>query len=163
MRLVDNAFKHPLHHSLEMCEKAIEAVGLTQKSVQEFSTANIADFNKVAEDVEGVKYFSIASHKAQLQSSDILRQSHDTVLGPNNHEIVGGFRSDGLVRPEEAMWGRYLMTFPEHDHLEMAGFNSGYQPRTVYNLLVDNLRMAEIMEDPREARDYGVEQFRAPH
>jgi len=55
------------------------------------------------------------------------------------------------------------MTFPEHDHLEIAGFNSEYQPRTVYNLLVDNLRMAEIMEDPREARDYGVDQFRSPH
>jgi hypothetical protein len=75
------------------------------------------------------------------------------VLGPNNHEIVGGFRSDGLVRPEEAQWGRYLMTFPEHDHLEMAGFNANYEPRTVYNLVVDNLRVQEIKEDPREARE----------
>lgn len=33
MRMIDNAFKYPKHESLEMCEKAIEAVGLTQKSV----------------------------------------------------------------------------------------------------------------------------------
>ena len=132
---------------------------MSQKSVQEFSTQNIRDFNKVAEDVEGVDYYSVGSHKAQLQSSDILRQSHEMVLGPNNHEIVGGFRSDGLVRPEEAQWGRYLMTFPEHDHLEMAGFNSNYKPRTVYSLLIDNLRVQEIKEDPREAREYGVDQF----
>jgi hypothetical protein len=31
-------------------------------------------------------------------------------------------RSDGLVMPEEAEWGTYLLTF-EHDHLEMGGLN----------------------------------------
>lgn len=109
-----------------------------------------------------MSYFSVGAHKAQLQSSDILRQSHDTVVGPKTQEQIGGIRSDGLVMPEEARWGRYLMTFAEHDHLEMAGFNSNYEPRTVYNLLIDNLRAAEIMEDPREARDYGLDQFAQP-
>jgi hypothetical protein len=36
-------------------------------------------------------------------------------------------RSDGIVRPEEAEWGRYLLTF-EQDHLEMAGFSPDFQP-----------------------------------
>jgi hypothetical protein len=70
---------------------------------------------------------------------------------------VGGVRSDGLVRPEESEWGRYLMTFPEHDHLELVGFNADFKPYTVYNMVVDNLRLSEIKEDPREAKEYGVD------
>lgn len=73
--------------------------------------------------------------------------------------VIGGVRSDGLVRPEEAAWGRYLMTFPEHDHLEIVGFNYEYMPYTVYKLVVDNLRISEIKDDPMEAKLYGVDHF----
>jgi len=65
-------------------------------------------------------------------------------------------RSDGLVRPEETKWGKYLVTF-EQDHLEMAGFNAEYTPHTVYNLAVDNIKLSEIKSNPQEAKDYGVE------
>lgn len=65
--------------------------------------------------------------------------------------------SDGIVRPSEAEWGRYLLTFPEHDHLEVVGFNPDYLPYTIYTMLVDNLRLSEIKDDPREAREYGVD------
>jgi|APCry1669189034_1035192.scaffolds.fasta_scaffold144080_1 hypothetical protein len=44
------------------------------------------------------------------------------------------------------------MTFPEHDHLELVGFNADFKPFTVYNMVVDNLRLIEIKEDPREAK-----------
>jgi len=63
------------------------------------------------------------------------------------------------VRPEEAEWGRYLMTFPEHDHFDMIGFNSNYSPVNVYTLVVDNIRLSEIKDDPAEARQYGVDHF----
>ena len=89
----------------------------------------------------------------------MLRTSHDSItIGskPSTAQI-GGIRSDGLVRPEESEWGRYLMTFPDHDHLDIVGFNPSYKPNTVYTLIVDNIRLSEIKEDPKEARDYGVD------
>ena len=113
----------------------------------------------MALDQENVDYYSFGAHKAQLQSSDLLRQSHEAIIGVNQHDSVGGIRSDGIVRPEEAQWGRYLMTLPEHDHLEMVGFNAHYKPRVVYQTVVDNLRVAEIKDDPKEAKEYGVDQF----
>lgn len=59
--------------------------------------------------------------------------------------------------PEEAEWGRYLLTF-EQDHLEMAGFNAPeYTPFNVYNLLVDNIKLNEIKNNPEEAKRYGVD------
>ena len=58
--------------------------------------------------------------------------------------------------PEEAEWGQYLVTF-EQDHLEMAGFNVDYQPLSVYNLVVDNIKLSEIKDDPKEAKEYGVD------
>lgn len=157
MRLIDNCEKHPERCVLERAEKAIEAVGLSQSSAQEFTSRNLADFNKVVEDAAGVEYFSLGAHKQRLQSSELLRSSHESIVGPNAHDGVGGVNSDGLVRPEEARWGRYLLTFPEHDHLEIAGFNADYKPYQVCNLVADNLRLAEIKEDPREAREYGVD------
>jgi hypothetical protein len=71
--------------------------------------------------------------------------------------VIGGVRNDGLVRPEEAQHGRYLLTVPEHDHLEIVGFNANNAPHTVFNLIVDNLRLQEIKEDQSEARMYGVD------
>lgn len=65
-------------------------------------------------------------------------------------------RSDGLVRPEEAEWGRYLLTF-EQDHLEMVGFNVDYTPNQVYNLIADNVKLTEIKNDPENAKVYGVD------
>lgn len=70
---------------------------------------------------------------------------------------IGGNRNDGLVRPEEAQWGRYLVTLPEHDHLEIVGFNARNLPHTTYSLITDNLRLQEIKDDPVEARQYGVD------
>lgn len=120
---------------------------------------NIKDFNQVAEDSENVSYYSIGAHKPKLHSSDLLRNSHESVIGAFQTDSPGGIQSDGLVRPEEAKWGRYLMTFPEHDHLEMAGFNYEYQPYAVYNLIVDNLRVDEIKDSAKEAKEYGVDQY----
>lgn len=77
-------------------------------------------------------------------------------MGGSN-ERIGGNRNDGLVRPEESQHGRYLLTVPEHDHLEIVGFNANNLPNTVFNLVVDNLRLQEIKDDPAEARMYGVD------
>ena len=88
-----------------------------------------------------------------------MRSSHEAVVGEHQTDSPGGIQSDGLVRPKEAEWGRYLMTFPLHDHLEMVGFNADYKPYTVYNLLVDNLRVDEVKSDPKEAKEYGVDQY----
>ena len=63
MRLIDNCSKMPERFLIEDCEKAFEAVGVSQKSAQEFTSSNLKDFNGVAENVRGVDYFSIGSHK----------------------------------------------------------------------------------------------------
>lgn len=106
----------------------------------------MTDFNNVAENITGIDYFSIGAHKERLQCSDLLRQSHEFIVGGSKQE-VGGNRNDGLVRPEEAQHGRYLLTVPEHDHLEIVGFNASNPPHTVFNLIVDNLRLQEIKDD----------------
>lgn len=51
------------------------------------------------------------------------------------------------MRPEDCEWGRYLVTF-EHDHLEIAGFNVDVRPHSVYNLLLDNIKLCEVKNDP---------------
>lgn len=159
MRLIDNCISQPEKCPIEPCEKAFEAVGISQKAAFEFTSENIRDFNKVAEDARGVEYFSIGAHKQRLQCSDLLRTSHENIVGGSKPttQHIGGERCDGIVRPEEAGWGRYLMTFPEHDHLELVGFNSDFQPNQVYSLIVDNLRLSEIKDDPTEAKQYGVD------
>jgi hypothetical protein len=63
MRLIDNYSKMPERYLIEDGEKALEAVGVSQKSAQEFTSSNISDFNRVAEDVRGVDYFSVGAHK----------------------------------------------------------------------------------------------------
>lgn len=65
-------------------------------------------------------------------------------------------RSDGLVMPEEAKWGHYLVTY-EQDHLEMAGFIPEYTPISAYTLLVDNIRLCEAKNDASEAKEFGVD------
>lgn len=61
-----------------------------------------------------------------------------------------------MVRPEEARWGEYLVTF-EHDHLEMVGFNIDHNPTNVYNLVVDNIKLTEVLRDEEEAKKFGVD------
>ena len=112
----------------------------------------------MAENLREVEYFSIGSHKERLQCSDLLRQSHEFIVG-GSKDVIGGNRNDGLVRPEEAQHGRYLLTVPEHDLLEIVGFYANNLPHTVFNLVVENLRLQEIKDDPAEARMYGVEHF----
>ncbi len=76
------------------------------------------------------------------------------------HDIISGGlitnRSDGFVKPEEANWGNYLLTY-EHDHLEMGGLNPDHNPANVYNLIADNIRLSEIKNNKKEAYKYGVE------
>jgi hypothetical protein len=158
MRLIDNCIEKPNQCEIGSADNAFEAVGLSQKNALEFTSQNLADFNKVAENAHGVDYFSIGSHKERLQCSDLLRQSHEFIVG-GSKDVIGGNRNDGLVRPEEAQHGRYLLTVPEHDHLEIVGFNANNLPHTVFNMVVDNLRLQEIKDDPAEARMYGVDHF----
>lgn len=63
MRLIDNHARWPDRFLIELSEKAFEAVGVSQQSAQEFTSGNIADFNRVAEDVDGVEYYSVGAHK----------------------------------------------------------------------------------------------------
>ena len=65
-RLVDNCAKYPARFQIELAEKAFEAVGLSQGSVQEFTSGNLTDFNRVAEDVSDVDYYSIGAYKQRL-------------------------------------------------------------------------------------------------
>jgi hypothetical protein len=39
----------------------------------------------------------------------------------------------------------------------MVGFNADYVPHAVYNLVVDNIKLCEIKDDPQEAKDYGID------
>ena len=80
-RLIDNCAKYPNRFPLELSEKAIEAVGLSQKNVQEFTSENINDFNKIAENAPNIEYFSLGAYKNRLQSSDLLRHSHESIVG----------------------------------------------------------------------------------
>ena len=66
MRLIDNCSRHPERCPIEMAEKAFEAVGLSQRNAQEFTTDNMADFNLACEDSSSVEYYSVGAHKAQL-------------------------------------------------------------------------------------------------
>ena len=66
MRLIDNCSKMPERFLIEDAEKALEAVGVSQKSAQEFTSSNISDFNRVAEDVSSVDYYSLGAHKQRL-------------------------------------------------------------------------------------------------
>ena len=41
----------------------------------------------------------------------------------------------------------------------MVGFNTNLQPHSVYNLLVDNIKLNEVKNDPEEAKKYGVDRL----
>ena len=72
---------------------------------------------------------------------DLLKHGHDIIS-----EGMVTNRSDGMVRPEDAEWGRYLLTLNQ-DHLELVGFNPRYSPKHIYNLIVDNLRLREVLKE----------------
>lgn len=65
MRLIDNCLRDPGMNKIEKVDKVFESVGLSQKNAFEFSSLNISDFNKVAEDVHGVDYYSIGAQRRQ--------------------------------------------------------------------------------------------------
>ena len=39
----------------------------------------------------------------------------------------------------------------------MVGFNTEFVPFNVYNLLIDNIKLNEVKNDPEEAKRYGVD------
>lgn len=39
----------------------------------------------------------------------------------------------------------------------MAGFNVDYKPMSAYSLVVDNIRLNEIKDNPKEAKEFGVD------
>lgn len=145
MRLVDNCNAKPSKYQIEDFDKSFDVLGVSQKNVQEFTSKNIRDFNTVATDVAGVDYFSIGSQKAYLQVCDQLKRSSEVIS-----EGLVTNRSDGLVMPEEAKWGEYLLTF-EQDHFEMVGFNADYNPTQVYNIIADNIKLCEVKNNEQEA------------
>lgn len=73
MKLIDNSVAYPEKYPVDEFEKAVEACGLTQRTVQEFTSANIRDFNKVAQNCDGVRYFSVGAQKKKDASSLLLR------------------------------------------------------------------------------------------
>ena len=62
------------------------------------------------------------------------------------------------MRPEEAEWGTYLVTF-EQDHFEMGGLNPEYFPLSIYNLVADNIRVCEVKNDPEDAISFGIDKI----
>lgn len=39
----------------------------------------------------------------------------------------------------------------------MVGFNADHFPSNVYNLVIDNLRLHEVLQNPKDAQRYGVD------
>ena len=56
----------------------------------------------------------------------------------------------------DSEWGKYLITF-QFDHLEMVGFNADVKPVHVYNLIMDNLKLREVLKDENATLEYGVQ------
>ena len=104
------------------------------------------DFNLVAEDAEGVEYFSFGSKKRELQISELLRPAFAMIT---EHKV--GYENDGMVEVKECRWGNYLLTF-DHDHFEVIGLNSAIKPVHVANLVTDNLRKSEVDAQMQLAR-----------
>lgn len=151
MRLLDNFNAKPQRYNINIMDRTFDILGISLKNVQEFTSKNIKNFNEVALDDPKVDYFSVGSQKEYLTVADQLKHAHDTIS-----EGLITNRSDGMVRPEEAQWGEYLITFNQ-DHLEMVGFNAEYNPQYVYNLITNNIKLCEVKNDPKEAYNYGVE------
>ena len=79
LRLIDNVRNNPEKTDFTKMERALGVVGLGVKSINEFASRNIGDFNLVAEDIESVRYFSFGSKKRELQISELLRPGYEAI------------------------------------------------------------------------------------
>ena len=75
MKLIDITNDKAWRGNLLNLERVFEVLGITGKSVQEFTSHNIGCFNEVCEDAEGVDYFSIGAKKGGKIMSTILADS----------------------------------------------------------------------------------------
>ncbi len=71
----------------------------------------------MVEDAPGVSYYSIGAKKIGKPSS--LLGGSQKIVSDGNDLLL---QNDGLMLPEQAEWGDYLITI-DSDHLELAGFN----------------------------------------
>jgi len=60
----------------------------------------------VAENNPTTDYYSVGSKKKYFHVSDSLRHSHNLLSRKQIQNV-----SDGVMRPEDCEWGRYLVTF----------------------------------------------------
>ena len=120
-------------------------VGLSQNTACEFNSSNMRNFNEVAEDKEGVNYYSFGSKRPEMHINEILRPGYAIITG---HKIQ--YECDGMVETNECRWGQYLVTF-DHDHFEVVGFNPRVKPQHVANLVIDNLRFCEVQQNSKGA------------
>ena len=63
MRLIDLANDEQWRGNLNNLERVFEILGITGRSVQEFTSHNIEAFNEVCEDSSSVDYYSIGAKK----------------------------------------------------------------------------------------------------
>jgi len=151
MRLIDKSIQENSIIKLELADRAFDVLGVSRKSAEEFTYENMAAFNAAIEDAPEVQYYSIGSKKKGLNTNNVLRYTHSAIYGANMLN-----ESDGLVLPREAEWGKYLVTF-DYDHLEMGTLTPRGDARRVYRLVMDNLKLKEALENPRDAEKYGVD------
>ena len=151
LRLIDLVIRFPDRYTygLQRTEKALEALGLGLKSVEEFQSKNIRDFNEVCEDCADVDYYSFGTKKQELQISELLRYGYSVIT-----DYKFEWECDGLVEVNEAKWGTHLLNF-DHDHFEVVGLNPNIKPQHVANLVTDNLRVNEIKKESGDFEPYG--------
>lgn len=83
----------------------------------------------------------------------MLKNGYDILVGEK-----WGDQCDGLVRDVEARWGKYLITF-ENDHFEVIGFEPGFHPSNVFNLVADNVRICDLKNDHKLRMVYGLDKL----
>lgn len=153
MRLIDVIHESDgmyKHEELNL-ERLYESLGISGKASKEFNTHNLADFNEICENSPTVDYYSIGAKKNGKVMSTLLRNGFDILVG-----LDWGEQCDGLVRDEEARWGRYLLTY-ENDHMEVMGFEPYHNPANVFNVVADNIRVCELKNDPVLKYEYGLD------
>lgn len=91
--LINQATKYPkVFGNLATSEKAIEAVGLSLKNVQEFTGKNMAAFNEIVEDCSDVGYYSFGASQKEGRLGELLKQNYQTI---SEHQIEK-MQMDGL-------------------------------------------------------------------
>lgn len=96
MRLIDMIKRYPSRYEIDRLEKAIEQLGLGTKSVEEFQSVNIRDFNEFCEDCPDVDYYSFGTKKKELQISELLRGGYSIIT-----DYRMEWECDGLCEVEE--------------------------------------------------------------